>query len=296
MGNLQNFGGNSQLVRIGDSTFVVSVSANSAGTANKGDNNTHLHGGFEIQCLLEGELVLRDENTEYPLKAGDIAIIPPSAFHKSGESDTGYSRLTCEFLITPNNESSLFGEYIKYNRLLSNLTGIKILNSSEVISVAKYLYNHQNINSAEMFNKNISYLSIFLIEIFAAVKAELLSGKEPKNKLPKKKVDPVAERQKFIILNCILSNFSNENVSLKLEEELSMSARNTARIVKKIFGKTITELVLEYRMQKAKALIINTDFSLLEVAEKTGYKTYVAFFTAFKNYFGVSPKDFRSDK
>ncbi|MBR3960943.1 MAG: helix-turn-helix transcriptional regulator [Clostridia bacterium] len=293
MARSNNFGINTLLVRVGDATFVMRADVNSVAPKWREDRNTHLHSGFEIQCLLDGELTLCDEASEHPLKAGDIAIIPPTVFHKSGQTKSGYKRYTCEFLITPNSELSPFKEYLKYNRLLSRIKGIKVIKSEAVISIAKQLATFENINSSEMFNKNISYLSIFLIEIFSAIKAELSIRDELEGVTAKRKVNHEQERQKFIIHNCILCNYAKEDIGSILEAELNMSSRNAARIVKKFYGKTISELVLEARMANAKSLIANTDIPLSEISETVGYKTYVAFFTAFKNYFNVSPKEYK---
>ena len=74
-----------------------------------------------------------------------------------------------------------------------------------------------------------------------------------------------------------------------MAKALNMSSRNCSRVVKNLLGKSICELVTQQRMHIAKSLITKTDRQLSDIAEAVGYKTYVAFFTAFKKYYGISP-------
>ena len=46
-------------------------------------------------------------------------------------------------------------------------------------------------------------------------------------------------------------------------------------------------------MLNAKMLVVDTERTLVEIAEMVGYDTYNGFFKAFKGTFGVSPSEMR---
>lgn len=61
---------------------------------------------------------------------------------------------------------------------------------------------------------------------------------------------------------------------------------------KELFGVTIFEQVRAHRMQRAMALLIDTDSTVGEVAETLGYEHIQHFSTAFKKHFGNPPSHY----
>lgn len=57
---------------------------------------------------------------------------------------------------------------------------------------------------------------------------------------------------------------------------------------------TFSEYVTRIRMQKAKELLLSTDLSVNEIAERVGYRTAKYFIKQFKEYAGTSPGQFRA--
>ncbi len=60
-----------------------------------------------------------------------------------------------------------------------------------------------------------------------------------------------------------------------------------------LFNVTIFEYIHSCRMNHAKALLLDTDLPVSEVAEEAGYNRQSSFSTAFKEYHGVRPLDLR---
>lgn len=280
-------------VDIGDATFCIRITDSGNRTFGVQASSIHLHSGFEVQWVKSGTVTIFTEDSECTAKTGDIVVIPQGAYHRNDTPSTDFCRFTCEFSILPNSSAVSFREYLKYNRILSYVKDVILLPNSKGVLALNMLENVQNLNSAEVFNRNKAVLSIFLIDLFGEISGQILSA-ETQTELHEMKGDTlVSERQKFIITNCLAENYSTDFTSLEIEKRLNMSKRNAARIVYNHFGKTVSELVLEHRMKAATAWIKNSDEPLSTIAEMTGYKTYVAFFTAFKKYHGISPAEYR---
>ena len=57
-------------------------------------------------------------------------------------------------------------------------------------------------------------------------------------------------------------------------------------------GKTFSQILLEKRMDRAVILLRNTTLSIEEIAALIGYSDHSNFYKAFKEYYGMTPKDY----
>jgi len=83
-----------------------------------------------------------------------------------------------------------------------------------------------------------------------------------------------------------------ENVG-QIVDRLYISASHANFIFKQQTGQTIFDYLLHKRMEEAKKLLMDPYIKIYEVAEKTGYKTNSYFASVFKDYTGLTPKQFR---
>ena len=58
-------------------------------------------------------------------------------------------------------------------------------------------------------------------------------------------------------------------------------------------GQTFSSYIREYRMSKAKELLIGTQMKLYEIAEKVGYSDAKYFSRMFREYTGQLPAEYR---
>lgn len=73
---------------------------------------------------------------------------------------------------------------------------------------------------------------------------------------------------------------------------LSQSYANS--IVKKETGKSIFDLLLEYRLETAKKLLMDPDSKVAVVSESVGYENKSYFSLMFKKYMGMSPSEYKA--
>ena len=58
-------------------------------------------------------------------------------------------------------------------------------------------------------------------------------------------------------------------------------------------GRKFTEILLEKRMERAVLLMKNTTLSIEEISAMLGYSNHSNFYKAFKEYYGVTPRDYK---
>ncbi len=90
--------------------------------------------------------------------------------------------------------------------------------------------------------------------------------------------------------------YRDENASIEqMSSSLCMSRVQLYRKVKAVFGMTPSDLIRNYRLSKARALLAEGNHSIGEVADETGFSSQAYFSRCFRTLYGVSPTDFKKE-
>ena len=95
-------------------------------------------------------------------------------------------------------------------------------------------------------------------------------------------------------LNYIEQSFQND---ISIEEIASFCGLNRTyfgRIFKETVGKSPQQFLLSYRMAKAAELLKLTSLSVRDIGNAVGYPNQLHFSRAFKNVYGMSPREWRN--
>lgn len=93
----------------------------------------------------------------------------------------------------------------------------------------------------------------------------------------------------------IESNYCQNFKLSVFEEKYHFSSAYLTKLFRSVYGYSIYEYVLKLRMERAKDLLENSDIKILDIAERLGYTDNHYFSKAFKNYYDISPSQYRSD-
>ena len=104
-------------------------------------------------------------------------------------------------------------------------------------------------------------------------------------------IDQVVEAR-----NILEKQFQNPPTISQLAIMVGMSTTVLKESFKKIIGNTIYGHLFEFRMDVAKKLIVNSNYTMSEIAEKSGYEHACHFTTAFKRKYGIVPSEFRKNQ
>ena len=105
--------------------------------------------------------------------------------------------------------------------------------------------------------------------------------------LRKEEVDLILHAKKIIE-----ENFKSPPSIKELARMLGTNENKLSRGFKKVFQKTIKEMVLDTRLKQAKLMLANNHESLKQISHKIGYKNPSSFSKRFKEKYGVLPKYF----
>jgi transcriptional regulator GlxA family with amidase domain len=87
----------------------------------------------------------------------------------------------------------------------------------------------------------------------------------------------------------IESHITEELPISRLAKVSCLSPTQFKKLFKEQVGLTAAQYVTKFRMEKAQALLIHTDYPLQIVAEQVGYTDLTAFSRRFSQHFGLSP-------
>lgn len=91
--------------------------------------------------------------------------------------------------------------------------------------------------------------------------------------------------------------YEYRSLSLKdLATRLDLSTRQTERLLQKQYGKTFLQKKTEARMSAAAILLSDTKQSVTSIAEALGYSSIEHFSSSFRNYYHMSPTQFRKER
>ncbi|GGG02227.1 hypothetical protein GCM10010912_53800 [Paenibacillus albidus] len=97
--------------------------------------------------------------------------------------------------------------------------------------------------------------------------------------------------------NYIEENFANPDLSLKhLSDRFQVSGKYASYLFKTEFNMKFIDFVTELRMKKAEQLLLETEYSLQDIALQVGYANAITFGRVFKRVAGITPGDYRSSK
>ena len=79
----------------------------------------------------------------------------------------------------------------------------------------------------------------------------------------------------------------------ELSRQYLMNPTTLKAVFKSVYGASLAAHMKEHRMGKAAQLLRETDDSVAEIARSVGYESQSKFTAAFKEYFGLLPKEYR---
>lgn len=97
------------------------------------------------------------------------------------------------------------------------------------------------------------------------------------------------------IMDYIAKNFNKPLTWSQLSKNFNYSADYLARIMKKHYRMTPGKYIQEVRINRAKELLANTDYTISTISREVGYSDVSLLYKAFKNQEGIAPGIWRTN-
>lgn len=238
--------------------------------SNVGDNyvELHFHSSLELLFVERGEKTVYINETRYDLKAGDIAVMLPYDLHRY-EKGCGVQTV----LVVPKEYFFEYESYFGKKQLL-----YPVVRDKKLFDRLKHIFKALCKPFGDEYLKR-GYCTTLFAELAksAGVKAADNSG------------DVTLSRDilKYLEENC------EEPISLgDLAVKFGFSRTYMSALFKKLIKTDFCNYLIYLRLKKAAALIASGEKNMATVCFKSGFNSLTSFYRAFKNKYGLPPKQF----
>lgn len=248
----------------------------------------HSHDYYEFYFFLEGNVSIRIGEVLYPVKYGDVMLIPPHIPHCPIIHDTEipYRRFVfwisqeyCRHLKTLSPDYVYLMDYVekhrKYlfanDRITFNTLQSRILELIEEMNARRFGKNAQ-------ISLHVNGLVLYLNRLIH------------ERNTPTKKTHEISLYQNLIRY---IEDHLDQDLSLELlAREFFVSKYHIAHVFKDHLGMSIHQYITKKRLALCRNALLG-EGSITQIYQTFGFGDYSSFFRAFKKEYGISPRDFR---
>jgi AraC-like DNA-binding protein/mannose-6-phosphate isomerase-like protein (cupin superfamily) len=255
----------------------------------------NFHEYLEIIYILKNRAILQYSGKRYDVQEGDLIVIGKNEIHNCFQYDNesvtlislkfltemifsfiGYD-LDFEYIRPFYSKSSKFNNHIKANKIDNQKILEKMLSIKNIIEKKK---THYKIKAKNILTE----ILLDIIEFYDVLPTDL------HDKHSKHLQD--LERLKGVFH--LLNNEYYEKITLaKAAKVACLNETYFSVFFKKVTGFTFSNYFQRIRIEKAKELLTNTDFSTSRIAFSTGFNTQNYFNKTFKKFTKLTPSAYR---
>ena len=233
----------------------------------------HSHSIFQWYCVVYGNVEFTCDNQSHILKPDDSILISPGIIRapKYHNKSIGY------FYVLFDNH------HLNLEKLQNKIVAIPNKLRTELTT----LINEKNKPGENTYEFVEALVTRILIELnrFATTP---IQTKNPSN------LNIQTQNELFNQIDAFLKRNLYKNISRKqLSEVFHLSPSHLARIFRKLYGMTISNRLLQLRIERAKQLLLESSLPISEISLQVGYTNFSHFSQIFRKITGISPSDYR---
>ena len=223
---------------------------------------------LDFQLVEEGEMIVEYGGEKYIVPEKSAILIPPGESRISiGSSNVCRKR----FL-------GIYGSILQTHLPALDLDSVKILPDFQSERFEE-LYGQLYTCFKEKNPETIPSCCAMTYELLLLLSRSVEHGQYP------------PELQKA--LSCIKQHLKDDLTLRKLSSVSGCSAGTLQGLFKKHLGKSPIQFLIAARMKFAEQLLLNTNYTIKEIASRCGYCNQLYFSNVFHEHFDCSPKEFR---
>ena len=222
---------------------------------------------YDLWAVLRGDGQLTLDGTPYRVTAGACFLIPPQT-QILGTHD-------------PNNRLFVYSVHLSASGIPSAISAKRITDTTFFRELFDRVIRFRNMKRDDLA---VLYLKALLNEFFSYPSLSY-SKKSLENESHKKCVTEICDR--------INNSPEAEHRLSSIAAEYGYSATYLGKLFHSFVGVSFSNYLLNARINHAKHLLLNSEMSVSEIAEKLGYYDTSHFINQFKKSAGCTPNAFR---
>lgn len=241
-------------------------------------------GEFELIYFVGGMGQVTINETDYDCAPGDIVLICPFEEHSIISSKTHpHDNFWVHFDVSPAFLHNDFANYLFPEGIRKRYIGLH----DELISLYSTLLKEireKRPGHAMMFDCIFSAIIVSMIRLLNDAGSE--KSRSSQNSI-NRDAKMLSQAESFI-----MEKFNDPLTVDDIASELSVSKSYLFRLFKDYLKISPIRYLSMVRLKKASYMIMNTSYSLKEIAAKTGYSDQFYFSRAFRKMYGINPREY----
>lgn len=246
----------------------------------------HCHREFEFGRILTGSLDYYIGNTIYHLEEGNCYFVRPGILHGCRKEDCDFESVVFDFDTLINSPNSKVLENIKK---VAEQTPIPPLitpeKNSDICRIIETIISFCRNDISDHILSIVGNLYLF----FGWINEHDLCETE------NNEISSTEEARLKRVLDYIDQNYDTPVTLSNLADCAGMSPCYFTSFFKRILHRPPIDYLNFYRVEKACALLLNSNHSITDIAYKTGFNSSSYFDKTFKKYKGISPKQYQQE-
>lgn len=249
--------------------------------------NSHFHGEnyFELNYIVSGHGTLISNGNSYFLEPNTFFLHGPQVVHSQHPNADEYVSDYCIIMEVHPTVSKSSLEKPKIGNIFYHMNFFYGKDDGTLLRFLEQI--HQEIEQPSI-GRDIYLQGLFQQFIITMIRHYCKDSNQTKNLIHM----DLNEYRHLLIHKAFVTECSTLTLE-KLATFIQCSPRQTQRILQKNYGKSFRELKTYYIMTSAAAYLCSDSKSIEEIAILCGYSSPEQFNRSFKNYYHVTPKQYR---
>lgn len=244
----------------------------------------HFHNVYEIYYLIENEVIYFIGEKVYLVKPGMVVVIPPNSKHATFPVNNGIRKRYLIYLPEYFVEEFLKDDPDLFNRISSKPFSVD--NNEKMIEQ----FFKKIIDEFKKPNGSIAIQKALIGELLATLNGYY--GDEKKSEFSSETND-IASGTINLITKYINDHYSERITLETLSNKFFLNPSYISRIFKLKLNISFSALLRNIRINKVIDYLKDTDYTITEIAQKTGFDSPTSLCRVFKKNVGMSPLRYR---
>jgi AraC family transcriptional regulator len=243
----------------------------------------HSHSAFTVTAILAGEMWVTIGENAYHLSSDDVALTNIGQNHSGQATDVEFVSVS----INPSQVNELVAELGLTRTTAEVIFGASVVTDEAINRIARSIVGEiadEKVGHTAMLDMLVRQLVIHLLRSHMTVRKSA--------RIELSRAGPV-DRRLRLALEFMHDNFSRELALEEIASAAYLSEYHFARLFKQITGVTPHMYLANLRLERARKLLAETAFPVIEIAAMVGYQSQSHFTKIFKSVTGITPRAYR---
>lgn len=248
----------------------------------------HYHDCYELYYLYSGERYYFIQDKTYHVTGGSFVLIPPNIIHRTGNLGSfGYDRMLIHF------SRELLEDYLSIDTTINPYKHMEeeihlISLDSQQQTFVEALLHLMETDYQKNALRETSYIKLTLLQLLL-----FLNNCKPNRQDAALAEINTTQKLMFEILGYINNHYYEDLTLETVSEKYYLSTFYFSRTFKEVTGFHFVEYVSNVRIKEAKKLLLNSDFTINEIASAVGFHSNTHFGRVFKQIVGCAPSSYK---